>query len=353
MVKGVLTGVTTALLLFAANPSSGNYLLESYGVGTGGTAGSDSSNYSIQGITGEASGTQLSSSQYAVNSGLVGAEQANVPAAPTFTNPSNYYNKLHFVIDTGGNASDATFAIAISTDDFVTTNYVQSDNTVGASLGTEDYQTYTNWGGASGEDVVGLSPSTTYKIKVRAFHGKFTESAYSATATAATVSPTLSFDIDISASDTETSPPYTIGFGDLLAGTVTNSTQKIWFDFDTNANSGGNVYFYGQNTGLTSAARSYTIASSSTDLASANEGYGAQSVSATQSSGGPLSAVAPYDGTSQNVGIIDPSVRQIYTASAPVTGGRMSVFLKAKARTITPQATDYADSITAVASASF
>lgn len=353
MVSGLMSLFTAGVVLFGALPTSSTYRLDSYGIGSGGTAGSDSSIYSLEGITGEASGTTLSSTTYDLNSGFNATQQADVPPAPTFVNSSNWYDKLHLTINPSTNPDDARFVVAISTDNFVTTNYVQSDNTVGASLGSEDQQTYTAWGGGSGVDVIGLTPSTTYKVKVNATKGDYTQSKYGPIATAATVSPTLTFDIDISSSNSETAAPYTMAFGSLLVGTVTDSTEKIWFDFETNANSGGSIYFYDQYTGLRSNRTSYTIASSSTDLATANEGYGAQSSSATQSSGGPIAAISPYNGASQNVGIIDTTVRQVYSTPAAIIGGRVSFLLKAKSGTLTPASPDYADTITAVAAATF
>ncbi len=65
--------------------------------------------------------------------------QANVPPAPTFTNPASNYDRLKVVVNPGNNASDAVFAIAISSDDFVTTQYVQSNATTGSILGSEDW----------------------------------------------------------------------------------------------------------------------------------------------------------------------------------------------------------------------
>ena len=338
---------------FAQMPSSTTYKLRDFSIGTGGAAGAAGGTYQLEGVTGETGGQATVGGTYTTKSGLQQTQQANVPAAPTFSNSGSWYDKLHFVIDTGSNPTDAKFAIAISTDDFATTNYIQNDNTVGSTLGAEDYQTYTLWGGASGEDVVGLTPSMTYKIKVKAIHGDFTESAYSATATAATVGAQLSFDIDVSNIDTETGPPYSTDLGSVLAGTVTDSPQKVWFDFATNANSGGNIYIYSQNGGLSSAAASYTITSASADLSSASEGFGAKSDSATQSSGGPLSAASPYNGSSDNVGILNSSIREIYTTGAAVVGGRTSFVLKAKSQTLTPQATDYTEIITAIAAGNF
>jgi hypothetical protein len=350
---GLMSALSGMALLFAAVPTGTNYKLESYGLGSGGTANSTSSSYAMEGITGEVSGTQMSGTLYNGGTGMVTTQLANVPAAPTLTNPNNYYNKLNLVIDNGGNASDATFAVAVSTDNFFTTQYVQSDFTLGPVLGSEDYQTYTLWGGSSGVTIAGLSANTTYKAKVRAMHGKFTESGYSAVATAATVYPSLTFDLDISATDTETAAPYAMAFNDLSVGTVINSPQKIWVDFDTNGDFGGNVYMYGQNAGLRSTAVAYTIAAITGNLAAVQQGFGAQSTSASQTSGGPFTVSSPYDGTSDSVGITDTNIRRIYSAAAPITAGRSSLQLKAKITSTTPASSDYAEKLTVVAAPSF
>lgn len=342
-------------LFMLALPASTNYKLNDYGFGSGGVgnATSGGSNYSLNGITGEMSAGNLDGTAYDLGPGLVFTNQADVPGAPTFTNPSNYYNKLKIVLDTGGNPSDAKFAIAISTDDFSTTYYVQSDNTVGATLGAEDYQTYTAWGGASGVLIIGLSANTTYKVKVKAMQGKFTETGYSAIASATTVSPILSFDIDVSSSDSDTDPPFVVSFGNLPAGTVTTSTEKVWVDFSTNGESGGRVYVYDVNGGLTSARAAATITSATGDLSALSSGYGAQGSSATQGVGGPFSIVSPYNVSSNNVGIIDTSIREVFSTSNPITSGRASFLLKAKSSAVTPAAGDYTDTLTVIASASF
>ncbi|HSW37428.1 MAG TPA: hypothetical protein VLG37_03615 [Candidatus Saccharimonadales bacterium] len=342
------------LSLFAAAPTSTTYHLQSYGVGSGGTAGSSSTNYSLSGISGEQGSSQSTSTTYKAGTGLNATQQANVPLAPTVTNPASYYNKLHIVIDNGSNPTDAKFAIAISTDAFASNiNYIQNDNTVGPVLGPEDYQTYASWGSGTGFDVIGLAPSTVYTVKVKATQGKFTESAYSATGSASTVSPSLTFDIDVSATDSETAPPYTTNFGNLLPATVTNSPQKVWVDFDTNGANGGTVFITSKNGGLKSTATTYTITSATADLAVVSEGFGGQNSSATQSSGGPLTAQSPYTGSSQNVGIIDTTLRQLYTSANPIVAGRGSIQLKAKAASTTPAANDYTETLTLIAAASF
>lgn len=345
--------MTASFLFLFAFPASTNYQLKSYGFGSGGEENMSSANYAMDAITGEPNSDQLSGTSYDMGPGLIFTQQANVPPAPAFTNPSSYYNKLLLILDDGDNPSDATFAIAISPDNWVTTLYVQSDNTAGATLGIEDYQTFANWGGASGELVIGLLSSTTYKVKVKAMQGKFTETGYGPEASAATVAPTLSFDIDVAGTDTDTEPPFAVAFGNLIANTVTDGPEKVWVDFATNGASGGKVYVSSANAGLSSVSAGSAIPSATADLAVATSGYGTQGASVSQSSGGPLAFVSPYNGAAANVGVIDTSLREIFSSSAPLVGGRGSFLLKAKSSSITPAASDYTDLLTVVVSASF
>lgn len=338
--------------LLAVLPSSSSYQLHNYNYGSGGTT-SSSTNYSLNGTTGQPSNVESTSTNFKSRPGNLNTQQAYVPIAPTFTNPSNYYNKLKFVLNPGTNPSDTKFSIAISDDNFVTTKYVQSDNTIGLVRGIEDYQTYAVWGGATGQNVIGLAAGTTYKIKVNAFQAKFTETEYGPTATAATVAPSVTFDIDVAATNIETAPPYATSFTSLLAGIVTDAAEKIWIDIDTNADSGASVYLRSANAGLTSTANSFTIASATADLSAASTGYGVQGASATQTSGGPLSITAPYNGAGQNVGFLDTSLRQVFSAAAPITTGRGSFILKSKSAASTPAGNDYTDTLTIVVAGTF
>lgn len=350
MLRGIFFGGVS--LLFAALPGTSNYELRSYGFGNGSGTGS-TDNYSVEGIAGELSGNSLGTDNYGLRPGLLGSQLANLPDTPTWSNDADWYNKLHLVIDTGGNPGDTTFAVAISNDGFATTQYVQSDNTVGPALGVEDFRDYSGWGSGSGLNVIGLTPNTTYEVKVKARQGEFSETGFGPVASAATSQVGLVFDIDVSSSDTETAAPYIVSFGDVLPDTVTDSPVRIWLDIDTNADSGAAVYVVSGNNGLLSAATSYTISSVTGDLGSLGEGIGAQSVSATQSGGGPLNAASPYNGTSSNVGAVDTQFRQLLTSSAPLDDGRASFLLKIKTSGSTPAASDYTDIYTIVASASF
>jgi hypothetical protein len=363
-IKGILGFVfilalyTYFLLLntgLALAQESSSYKLKGYEFGGGGDANIESTSYSMEAILGESAG-ELESASYKTGSGLTFVQNANVPPAPLLVNSAQWYNKLKITINQdSGDPTDTKYAIAISNDNFVSdTRYVQDDNTVGTSLGSEDFQLYSDWGGASGSYIIGLERNTTYTVKVTAMQGKYTQSAFSATAQASTSDMILTFDIDVSSTDTETAAPYAVTVGSLIPGSVTTATDKVWVDFATNADYGGYVYITGLNTGLKSSNVNYTISSATSNLSSLSEGYGVQSSSATQSTGGPIAAVPPYNGTSENVGVVDTTTREIYSSSSlPVTGGRSSFLIKAKSKTTTPSASDFTDTLTIVSSATF
>jgi hypothetical protein len=348
------TKLHLASLIFLVLPASSTYQLRDFGFGTGGAANATSSNYALEALTGEQEAGKLTGTTYSVGSGLIFTNQANVPVAPTVVNSTSWYNKLRVTVNESGNPSDTKYAIAVSTDNFsADTRYIQSDQTVGTTLGFEDYQTYTTWGGGSGFLAIGLAPNTTYTFKVKAFQGKFTETGFGPTASAATVGSLLTFDIDVASTDTDTNPPFSTDFGALTPGSVATTTNKVWVDFDTNAENGGKVYVVASNTGLLSLAQGYTIGAMSGNLTSATEGFGLQGSTAVEGSGGPFDLDAAYDLTSQNVGTADTTVRPLFAAPAPVTGGRGSFVLKAKSSAVTPAATDYQEILTLIASANF
>ena len=135
--------------LFAALSSSSTLQLNNYSLGTSGSNSGASTSYFIEGSAGELQAVATSSATIAVQSGSLQAQESNVPPAPSLSNNSNaYYNKLSITINNGGNPSDAIFSIALSSDNFSTTNYVQADGTVGA---TPVFRTYTQWGGPAGQ----------------------------------------------------------------------------------------------------------------------------------------------------------------------------------------------------------
>lgn len=340
-----------SLSIFATLPSTTNYQLNSYGFGSGGTSNSSTSNYSLEGLTGEASSQADATSTYNLKPGFVETQQANVPKI-TLTNPSNNYDKLHFVIDQQGNPPDALYALQVCVgSDFTPAGscnsylYVKADNTLGATLTTADYQLYSAWGGGSGGNIIGLTPGTTYYARAKATQGKFTESGYGPSANAATDAQQISFCLYTISCGSGSS----VSFSGLVAGNVSNGSSNIGVDFSTNADSGGSIYIYSNNGALVSVTHPGSpITSATADLSSASQGFGARVASATS-----LTAVTPYDQSGNLVGGLGTTAATILYASAPVSSGVASIQLQAKAGATTPAASDYADIVTVIAAARF
>jgi hypothetical protein len=336
--------------LFATAPTSTNYTLKSYDIGTGGGS-SSSTSYRLNGVSGTQNGAKSTSTNYGTQPGTTPTVNANVPPAPTLTNPSSYTDKLQLVLAAGSNPSDTKFAIAISPDSFSTiTRYVKADHSIGTTLTAADYQTYSAWGGASGFLILGLTGSTVYTVKVKAMQGDFSETAYGPTATAATAGAMLTFGLTTTLTST---PPFAMSFASLAPGSVFNADADATLSLTTNANLGGSIYIKDSNNGLLSSTAAYTLSSTSTDLTSGARGYGAIVTAASQSSGGPIAASAPYNGTGNNVGVISSSLRELANTSAAVTGASLTVRLKAKTDITVPSSSDYADTLTFVAAMQF
>jgi hypothetical protein len=333
--------IITLGAFFATFAHSTTYYMQSYSVGAGATNTAHSTTYTIQGSVGEQANGTATDGTNTNHSGSIQTEQLNIPGAPTLSNGSNtYYNQLNFILSTSGNPTDTTYAIAVSTNNFTSTlGYVQAS---GALSGTQFYQNYTAWGGGSGAFVTGLTASTTYELRVAAMQGMFTNSNFGAYATASTVAYTTTFSVS----------PNSLSLGSLLPGTVVTSSN-LTLDFATTAAQGGDVYVYGANAGLLSANKSFTIAAATANLAVAASGFGLQATGASQSFGGPLTIVSPYNGSSHNVGTETTGPADILTTAAATLSGTASVNIQAESSTTTPDASDYTETLTFVAAGSY
>ena len=336
-----------SLLFFAASPSSASYNLKSYDFGNGGTDASSSASFSINGESGTVGDTTASSASFTALTGLNPTQNANVPPAPTLSNPDGYYDRLKLVINEGSNPSDTKYLIAISSDNFATFRYVQPDTSTAASYTIANFQTYAAWGGASGFFITSLTQSTTYEVRVRAFQGTYSDSGFGPKSSAiATLAPSLSFGISTTLTAV---PPYQVGFTSLPAGSVFNGDADGIVALTSNARLGSAVYIKSANAGLRSVLSSFTLASATADLSSAGSGFGAQVTSVSQSAGGPLTSLSPYNGASQNVGALGTALQTIMSSSGPLFGGSGTVRFKAKTDAVTPASPDYADTITFIA----
>jgi hypothetical protein len=64
--------------------------------------------------------------------------------------------------------------------------------------------------------------------------------------------------------------------------------------------------------------------------------------------------LSPYNGASENVGVIDTTIRELYsTSGSQISAGRGSFKLKAKASNTTPSADDYSETLTMISSGTF
>jgi len=237
-IKRNLVVLTIGFFVLAINPvfadtlSSTNYRIENATIDGGGT-NSNSTNYRSVDSIGAVSDSGSESTNYRSLLGFLWPAYPGVPAVPTLTNTGGtLYNSLDFVVATGGNSSDTQYAIAISSDDFTTSFYIQTDDTLGSS---EAWQTYANWGSGAGERVTGLSPSTTYKIKVKARHGINTDTGFSATASASTTNPSLTITFSGVASGTSiagetttiTTTANAISYGSLVVSTPAIAAHRV------------------------------------------------------------------------------------------------------------------------------
>lgn len=216
---------------FASTPSSTNYKLPEYNFGSGGTLNSTSTNFRLRGIAGEVEFGKPGSTNYKLGTGLTYLNQSNVPPAPTLSNPSTNYDRLKMVINTSSHATDAEFAVAISTDNFVSDiQYVKSDNTIGTTLSTTDFRSYTSWGNTTGVYITGLQRNTTYYVRAKARQGSFTESPWGPASSGVTTSnASLTFSVDSSA----------VTFNNLNSGNShTDTTKSTTVTTSTNAYNG-------------------------------------------------------------------------------------------------------------------
>ena len=84
-----------------------------------------------------------------------------------------------------------------------------------------------------------------------------------------------------------------------------------------------------------------------------SEGFGLQGATASQTSGGPFTIAAPYNGTLNNVGTETTTYVPVFSTSAPIIGGSSTLNFLAKSASSDPAAQDYQEILTFIASASF
>jgi hypothetical protein len=283
------------------------------------------------------------------------------------------YDRAKLEIDDQNNPIDTLYLVTLSTDSFVSEIFfLQSDHTIASTFDINSYLTQCQLEGIDSDDpqcddsgdvdwnatlqeynVLGLTPNTTYEVAVRALHGDFTETDYSPTLSATTSIPSIGFDIDISSTDTETSAPYSITFGNLSLSTPVSANNSIWIDLSTNNPNGVDVKVESTSSGLYSIANNTYIKSESEDLDQddGDGGYGARVSSISQSDLGPLNRnFLFFNGGNNSVGALKatPTIL-VYTENSgankgQLVSGRSRVELIAKSYAGLPSGT-YTDSL--------
>jgi len=401
----VLISNSFPVIILAQNLDSTNYRIEDPTVDSGGGP-TDSSNYSLlQSLGNPNADARLTSGSYELKSGFPNGILASVPKVTCFETDTTSgttdclyfpnsngaqgecgspgcYNRAKLELDDQNNPKDTLFLVKIVNNGTSITYYLQSDHTLGLSYDINDFLTQCELEGRDPDDtgcddsgdpnwdadlqsmnVLSLEPSTSYTASIAALNGDFTGTRFGPSASATTTATAMSFDIDISATDSETAANYILDIGEITYTSVATATDIIWLDLASNNFYGANVYVRDSNTGLDSTLTGETIPSESEDLATdpnSNGGYGLKVSSFTQTSLGPIQASATYNtgGAEQVGGLVTTDTLIFFTNTSgsnvgPVQGGRMSILVKARSIELDIASPDLADNITFIAVGNF
>jgi hypothetical protein len=156
-----------------------------------------------------------------------------------------------------------------------------------------------------------------------------------------------------------------VALGTLSASSVTTSdgsaVNSIFVTADSNAQSGTVVTVADENGGLKRTSTIDTIASATATLVPGTAGYGLCIFSTSQDSDSPTTfdPLSPFTGgscdktTGHDVGAISTTPTTILQSTGPLKGGTAEILTKAAIGTTTASGTDYADTITFVATGPF
>jgi hypothetical protein len=181
----------------------------------------------------------------------------------------------------------------------------------------------------------------------------------------ASVDEILSFDLDTGTTNAENGPNYSVAFGTISASTVKYSdhsaVNSIWASGGTNSSGGMNVTV--QNANGANGLKSTTvpgdyIQSTTASMAVGSANYGL-CVTSTGLAGW-IKAAGTYDqGTcttasgTNAVRALTTTTANILTSSGPTASATAEIVANAEISTATPAHTDYTDTLTFIATASF
>ncbi len=184
----------------------------------------------------------------------------------------------------------------------------------------------------------------------------------------ATVNQSITFDLDTATTDTESATPYTVDLGtittsDTRVSGTTDSINYIWMDLGTNASGGATVTVKNANgtNGLVSTSTpADNINSADGAIADGTENYGLCVVSVAQTTG-TLSIASGYSGNTcagnselNDVEALSSTTPEaIVTSTAPLGAGRAQIAVNGAISSSTPAHSDYTDTLTFIATATF
>lgn len=177
----------------------------------------------------------------------------------------------------------------------------------------------------------------------------------------AAVDTFITFDLDVSDGSHADNSVATLDLGELVYSSVTDEStsgvSEIYIDLDTNADGGAFVGVLSANGNLTSAISGDNIPSNSGALStgSTNGGYGLGASENAAATEGTLTPQSPYNVASPNVGAVSNlSFQNIFsTGLAPIVGGDGEIDVRAISGISTSAASDYTDTLTFRATATF
>lgn len=385
----------------AQNLDSGNYTLIAPEIGNTAAGTIDSSNYSQLLSPGLIDGMTVTSTNYGIEGGFARLVQANVPLVSCFDASSTdcagvpgglgmngvcggiCYNRAKFEIDAQGNPADTLYAIQVSTTSDFSSNVYYVDPTthlLKSELDIADFIPKCQWEGtiATGAcvagnttwvkyNVLGLTPGTTYYLRVSAHtglaaDGKFSQSPWSPAVSTTTGDPFLNFDIDIGDDLGDiTSAPHILDIGNLIPTVVKTSTNSFLVRVESNSVYGITTSIKSLNSALLHTNTVSTIAAYAGDLAGTPSGYGIRNVSSLNDAtnttwiGDITVATTPIDftdsGATDKVGGAFSMYIPLFTSNGlPIYDGTAGFTAKAKAATTTPSGI-YSETLTLLISA--
>lgn len=403
----IISLITISVVAQEPELDSTNYKILNPNINSGGDVASGSNYSLIQSFGDVDSDARLTSGSYELKAGFPNGLLANVPKINCFETNTNSgttscsllpnangmqgecgepgcYDRAKLEIDDQGNPLDTLFLVMLLDNTNAITYYLQSDHTLDTDYDINDFMTQCAIEGRDANDpncddsgdgnwdeslqrynVFGLEQNTEYEVSVSALQGDFTGTRFSQTVSATTESAAIIFDIDVAATDTESAAPYQVDLEEITALAATTATDQIWLDLGTNSFNGSNIYARGLNNGLLSSTTSEIIPSESEDLSADpnnNGGYGLKINDGvtTQAALGPLLAGSTYTTTgSEEVGAVQTTNTLVFftdtsgTNVGPVTAGRGSLFVKARANTNDIAANDLLDEITFIVISNF